>query len=48
MGDKMYSHLSKKINDLDEFCDFTFYVHGKGFKVHRVLFAGEKRKSIDD
>lgn len=39
---KMFAmFISKSLVPLDEFCDFTFYVHGKAFKVHRIGFAGE-------
>lgn len=37
--------ISKSSVALDDFYDFTFHVHGKAFKVHRIGFAGELQKT---
>lgn len=36
--------INKSSVALDDFYDFTFHVHGKAFKVHRIGFAGEFQK----
>jgi hypothetical protein len=41
MGDKLIPTSFEKFLPFSDFFDFTFYVHGKAFKVHRVVFAGE-------
>jgi hypothetical protein len=47
MGDRFFTaNFNKCSEDLNEFFDFAFYVNGNAFKVHRVVFAGEKLNSI--
>lgn len=42
---KMFAKfINKSSVALDDFYDFTFHVHGKAFKVHRIGFAGEFQK----
>ena len=43
MGDKFFTSNFNKYSDFNEFFDFVFYVNGNAFKVHQVVFAGEKK-----
>lgn len=41
MGDKMFTASFDKFLPFDEYCDFTFVVAGKPYKIHRIVFAGK-------
>ena len=45
MGDKLFTTNVNKYGAFDDYYDFKFWVNGKEFRVHRLVFAS-KLKSL--